>query len=210
MLPIENKLRNPQEMTQNCGVLPAAMGLVSAIFLSLGFFGYVAFGDQVQSTITLNMPRTPFYLVVNLTLVVAAYIGHVVNLYVVVAMLWPGTKRKGRRRFPCLFLTYEMHLEILFRICLVLATYFFAVLVPKLELMIPLIGITAGIMIAFIFPPFFEMLTFWREWRSFENYSRKFFYFKLITNSLIIISAGFIMVFGLYQNLYLIYTTIYS
>jgi len=59
MLPLENKLRNPMEMTQRCGVLPTAMGIVSAIFIAIGFFGYVAYGDDVQGTITLNMPKTP-------------------------------------------------------------------------------------------------------------------------------------------------------
>lgn len=59
MLPMENKLRNPLEMTQFCGVLPATMGFVTAVFIALGFFGYTAFGENVQGTITLNMPREP-------------------------------------------------------------------------------------------------------------------------------------------------------
>lgn len=204
MLPLENKLRNPMEMTQRCGVLPAAMGIVSAIFIAIGFFGYVAYGNDVQGTITLNMPKTPFYNIVNLALVTAAFIGHVVNLYVIIAMLWPGIKRKAGRRFST-FPLYEVHFEILFRVATVLLTYAFAVLVPRIELMIPLIGITAGILVAFIFPPIFELLTFWNIWpRDFT------FYRKVVVNITIVIFGFFIMSFGAYQNVVKIYTVIYS
>lgn len=56
-----------------------------------------------------------------MTLVVAAYIGHVVNLYVVVAMLWPGIRRKSRLRWPRLAF-YEIQLEVAFRVALVVST----------------------------------------------------------------------------------------
>lgn len=79
---------------------------------------------------------------------------------------------------------------------------------PKIELMIPLIGITAGIMIAFIFPPLFELLTFWDTWKS--TRSAAYIRFKVITNVIIMLVGCFVIVFGAYQNMYLIYKNIYE
>lgn len=60
ILPIENKLENPADFLSPCGVLPVTMVICTALMTAIGFFGYNAFGDKVQSTITLNMPDTPY------------------------------------------------------------------------------------------------------------------------------------------------------
>jgi len=207
ILPMENKLRDPNEMVKKCGVVPTNMGIVTAIFTALGFFGYVAYGNQIKGTITLNLPKEPFYQTITISLILAAYIGHVVNMYVVVEMLWPGLKRKSRLRWPILT-GFELHLEIAFRVFLVLSTYALAVMVPRVELIVPLIGITAGILIAFIFPPLFEILAFWESWR--EEKSRWYIGWKLTTNISLMSVGTFVMVFGTYQNIYVIYETIYN
>ncbi len=39
-----------------------------------------------------------------------------------------------------------------------------AVAVPNLEDIIPLVGISAGMVLAFVLPPFLEIVTFWETW----------------------------------------------
>lgn len=60
ILPIENKMRYPEEFTRNCGVLPTLMGLVTALYTSIGFYGYTAFGDKTLGTLPLNMPENAY------------------------------------------------------------------------------------------------------------------------------------------------------
>lgn len=37
--------------------------------------------------------------------------------------------------------------------------------IPHLEIMIPLVGVTSGTFCALIYPPIFEMITFWNDWK---------------------------------------------
>lgn len=40
-----------------------------------------------------------------------------------------------------------------------------AILLPKLDILIPLVGVTSGTLCAFVFPPALETIVFWRIWR---------------------------------------------
>jgi len=54
MLPLENKMRKPKHFVS---VLYAAMGLVTLIYVSIGLLGYLAFGKDIEDSITLNLPK---------------------------------------------------------------------------------------------------------------------------------------------------------
>jgi proton-coupled amino acid transporter len=56
ILPVENKLRHPEDFRHNCGVLPTTMALSTILLTAVGFFGYTAFGDKTAATISLNLP----------------------------------------------------------------------------------------------------------------------------------------------------------
>ena len=56
VLPLENQMRTPHEMRGWNGVLNTSMILVSCLYIAVGFFGYLKYGDQVAGSITLNLP----------------------------------------------------------------------------------------------------------------------------------------------------------
>lgn len=71
ILPVENKLETPEDFLDNFGVLPTTMLLctgewklymaekrISVFMIALGFYGYTAFGDRTEPTITTNVPLT--------------------------------------------------------------------------------------------------------------------------------------------------------
>ena len=94
-------------------------------------------------------------------LIISVYVGYGIQIYIVIEMLWPAICRK----LPGHLLEYQLLLEYGFRTGLVLVTFLLAVAIPNLEDIIPLVGVTAGMILAFVVPPLLEMVTFWEEWR---------------------------------------------
>jgi len=113
--------------------------------------------------------------VVKVVLVLVLYFGFVIQQYVIVDMLWPVLKRSLDTRLST---KKYLHLpaEMAFKALLVIiasplagsidhlqfySLVVLAMAVPNLEHIIPLIGISAGMLLAFIFPPLVSR-TFYR------------------------------------------------
>ena len=59
VLPMENKLKDPEKMTGPFGVLSCGMGVITLIYASCGFLGYLTYGKEAEGSITLNLPDEP-------------------------------------------------------------------------------------------------------------------------------------------------------
>lgn len=57
VLPLENNMKNPQDFGGWNGVLNTGMVIVAALYTSVGFFGYLKYGDKaVLGSVTLLLP----------------------------------------------------------------------------------------------------------------------------------------------------------
>lgn len=57
VLPLENNMKNPEAFGGMTGVLNTGMVIVTCLYTSIGFFGYLRYGDAVKlGSITLNLP----------------------------------------------------------------------------------------------------------------------------------------------------------
>ena len=56
VLPIENQMRSPKDMLGWNGVLSTSMSLVVALYVGMGFYGYLKFGEGIAGSISLNLP----------------------------------------------------------------------------------------------------------------------------------------------------------
>lgn len=55
IMPVENSMVKPQFI--GCpGVLNIGMSIIIGIYAAMGFFGYYAFGEKTDATITQNLP----------------------------------------------------------------------------------------------------------------------------------------------------------
>lgn len=50
-------MKQPNNFDRPAGVLNVGMILVTFIFVTMGFFGYLKYGDEVQGSLTLNLPK---------------------------------------------------------------------------------------------------------------------------------------------------------
>jgi solute carrier family 36 (proton-coupled amino acid transporter) len=55
VLPLENNMKTPQDFGGLSGVLSTGMVIVACLYTSVGFFGYLKYGDAVRGSITLNL-----------------------------------------------------------------------------------------------------------------------------------------------------------
>jgi proton-coupled amino acid transporter len=158
ILPIENSMKDPRDFRGWTGVLNISMMLVTVLYITLGFFGYLRFGEDIKGTITLNLPMdNVVYVVVKLMFAFAIYISYALQFYVPVCLI--------ERKFvdPMSEGTCKNVTPYLLRTGLVIVTFLISIVVPHLELMIALIGAFASSALALVLPPILEIVTFWDE-----------------------------------------------
>lgn len=56
VLPLKNTMRKPDTFDQPFGVLNIGIATVTLLYISFGFFGYLQWGDEVEGSLTLNIP----------------------------------------------------------------------------------------------------------------------------------------------------------
>lgn len=57
ILPLENNMKTPEDFGGPTGVLNTGMVIVACLYTSVGFFGYLKYGEGVKGSITLNLPQ---------------------------------------------------------------------------------------------------------------------------------------------------------
>ncbi|KAA0203019.1 hypothetical protein HAZT_HAZT004401 [Hyalella azteca] len=156
VLPLQRNMQNPEDLGGINGVLNTAMVLVTCLYIGMGFYGYLKYGDLVQGSITLNLPREePLAMSISVIFVVAIFLTYALMLYVPVELTWPHLVAKFSRY------TRRKNAIYVFRALLVLVTLIFASIVPHIGLFISLVGAMASSTLALIFPPLLHSLTFY-------------------------------------------------
>jgi proton-coupled amino acid transporter len=148
---IENRMQHPQLFIAWNGVLNTSCGVVLAIFAVVGFYGYLAVGNDVKDTVTLNLPDQPFYQILKLLFVFCVLVSYPIQFFVPLERVEKFITRK------C---PVDKHLSYYYaaRFMLVLVTLMFAELIPHLALFISLMGAVACSALALIFPPIIDLL----------------------------------------------------
>ncbi|KAK6752410.1 hypothetical protein RB195_003687 [Necator americanus] len=137
VLPLENKLKHPEDMLGLTGVLTTGMSLVTIIYTYCGFFGYITYGENVQGSITLNLPDSGLNVAVKILLVLVVFFGNVLQMYVIIEMLWPPLRNKLELKKKSN--TTILILEYLFRAGVVCFAMLWAIAIPNLQEIIPFV-----------------------------------------------------------------------
>lgn len=54
-MPLENEMKTPQAFAKPCGVLNIGMVTIVFLYITMGVFGYLAYGADSQDSVTLNL-----------------------------------------------------------------------------------------------------------------------------------------------------------
>lgn len=57
IMPLENEMKTPKAFGGNFGVLNRSMIVIIFLYVGMGLFGYLKYGEQIAGSITLNLPQ---------------------------------------------------------------------------------------------------------------------------------------------------------
>lgn len=159
VLPLQSEMKKPEKFASTFGVLNVGMTLVAAILLSMGFIGYLKYGENVMGSITLNFPQNSLFSeFVQITIAAGIMFSYALQFYVAVTFVWPDiVKTHGPFKKPVLC-------ELGVRTVMVLCTFAAAELIPHIGLFISLVGTVCSTALALVFPPLCDLALNWGKW----------------------------------------------
>ncbi|XP_069878778.1 proton-coupled amino acid transporter 3 [Dipodomys merriami] len=183
VLPLKNQMKNPQKFSF---VLYLGMSLVISLYICLGTLGYMKFGSDTRASITLNLPNCWLYQSVKLMYSVGIFFTYVLQFHVPAEIIIPFALSHVSE-------SWALFVDLTVRTALVCLTCVLAVLIPRLDLVISLVGSVSSSALALIIPPLLEITTFYSEDISFVT----------IAKDVLISILGLLgCIFGTYQALY--------
>ncbi|XP_040831809.1 proton-coupled amino acid transporter 3-like [Ochotona curzoniae] len=183
VLPLKNQMKNPQHFSF---VLYIGMSLVVVLYILLGTLGYMKFGADTQASITLNLPNCWLYQSVKLMYSVGIFFTYALQFHVPAEIIIPFAISKVSE-------DWTLCVDLSVRTGLVCLTCVSAILIPRLDLVISLVGSVSSSALALIIPPILEITTFYSEDLSGAT----------IAKDIMISFLGLLgCIFGTYQALY--------
>uniref|UniRef100_A0A8D2DBU6 Solute carrier family 36 member 3 n=1 Tax=Sciurus vulgaris TaxID=55149 RepID=A0A8D2DBU6_SCIVU len=183
VLPLKNQMKNPQHFPL---VLYLGMSLVIFLYTCLGVLGYMKFGSDTQASITLNLPNCWLYQSVKLLYSVGIFFTYALQFHVPAEIIIPFAISQVSE-------SWALFVDLSVRTALVCLTCVSAILIPRLDLVISLVGSVCSSALALIIPPLLEIITFYSEDISYAT----------IAKDIMISILGLLgCIFGTYQALY--------
>ncbi|XP_046389906.1 proton-coupled amino acid transporter-like protein CG1139 [Ischnura elegans] len=160
IIALENNMETPSAFGGYSGVLNRAMLVIIALYVLLGFSGYLKYGEGALGSVTLNLPTDEVLAqVVKGMFAAAIFITYALQCYVPLEIIWKEYLVKHlQKRSP----RERTLLEYAVRTAIVITTFLLAVAVPRLELFISLFGALCLSALGIIFPPLIEICILWR------------------------------------------------
>ncbi|CAH1647934.1 unnamed protein product [Spodoptera littoralis] len=187
ILALEYNMEKPRDFTGLCGLFSVAMFIIIGIYVTLGIFGYLKYGNACEGSITLNLPQNQKKAqVAKMTFTLALFLSYPLQNFVAWQIVW----RKSRKKFN---ISYRHIADYLIRFVVATLPFGMAVAAPNLEAFMGLLGAFCLTFAAIVFPALMELCVNWPE-----QYG--FCYYKFFKDLFIIIFGVFACCSGVYTS----------
>ncbi|KAJ9584880.1 hypothetical protein L9F63_020780, partial [Diploptera punctata] len=184
VLPMENSMKKPKQFVGCFGVLNVTMFIVISLYLLVGVFGYLKYGNELEGSITLNFDITerPAQ-VVKILYAIAILFSCGIQFYIPTQIIWSSLEKKVDPK-------YQNAYQNIFRIVICCIIVGVAAAVPTLGPIISLVGAFGLSILGLCIPAIIDIVTRWEHglgrgyWRLWKNCLLiTFAFFALFTGS---------------------------
>jgi len=187
VLPIENQMRKPKDMLGWAGVLNFSMVTIALLYIAMGSFGYLRYGNDTKSSITLNLPQESPLAEMSLGMFsLAIFFSYALQFYVVMDIIGPNILKPA-----CSEGVYPFA-EFFSRVLINVLTLGLAATVPWLELLVSLLGAIKMSTLSLMAPALIDSAAHW------NSDTKGVFIYRSIKNTLIFIVGFLACVVGAY------------
>ncbi|XP_074147939.1 proton-coupled amino acid transporter 1-like isoform X1 [Sminthopsis crassicaudata] len=153
ILPLENQMKYPSHYTV---ILYVVMPIIIILYVSMGTLGYMKFGENIQASITLNLPNCWLYQSVKMLYSIGIFFTYALQFYIPAEIIIPHVISWVPQQ-------WELLVDLSVRGIMVCMTYIFAMMIPQMELIIALLGSASCCVLALIIPPLLEICTYYMD-----------------------------------------------
>ncbi|KAK9875544.1 hypothetical protein WA026_009352 [Henosepilachna vigintioctopunctata] len=168
IMPVENSMKKPQFI--GCpGVLNVGNGILVFIFSVIGFFGYYAFGENTQASVTYSLPEQENIAMIGRACIATAiFFTYMLQFYVPMEITW-------RNVSPYVPSKYENIFQIVYRTVAVIFVSTIAIVVPDLSTIIDIVGSVFLSTLGLFIPCLLDIIVNWEsghgrlQWKLYKN-----------------------------------------
>ncbi|XP_077273777.1 proton-coupled amino acid transporter-like protein pathetic [Temnothorax americanus] len=169
VMPVANNMKQPHHFLGCPSVLNVTMTIVVCLYAMMGVFGYLAYGENSEASITLNLPtEETLAQVVKILIAAAVLFTYGLQLFVPLEIIWNGITHRFSHKYAAIG-------ETSMRVFIIMLTVAMAVSVPDLDPFISLVGAIFFSILGISIPAVVETISCWEshlgtfKWRLWKN-----------------------------------------
>jgi proton-coupled amino acid transporter len=180
---IENEMQEPQKYLGFFGVLNVTSYVLATFYSLIGFFSYLRYGDDIEGSVTLNLPMDePLALTAKILIGFGVLLSFGLGFHICMEILWT--------RFHLKIKTMKRDFyEVSMRTAVTILMVALAILIPKLEVFPSFVGTIVFATLSIFVPVLCELVYLYDK-----NYGK--FKWKLIVDLFLILLYFVILISG--------------